>query len=101
VLPSLWEGYGITLLEAMAFGLPIVATRVGGVPEIITDGINGLLVAPGDVRDLARTIEYLIEHPDYSDRLAKSGVRTAILARGWTNVGEEVKEIMEEAGAKR
>ncbi len=56
VLPSEIEASGIVLLEAMAAGLPIVATRVGGIPEIIQDGTNGLLVERGDNRQLARSI---------------------------------------------
>jgi glycosyltransferase involved in cell wall biosynthesis len=56
VLPSEIEASGIVLLEAMAAGLPIVATRVGGIPEIIQDGINGILVERGDNRQLARSI---------------------------------------------
>ncbi len=57
VLPSLTEGLPNVLLEAAACRVPIVATRVGGVPEIITDGASGWLVEPGDVHQLARAIE--------------------------------------------
>ena len=56
VLPSLSEGISLTLLEAMACGLPIVATRVGGTPEVVTDGVTGRLVEPSDPSDLARGI---------------------------------------------
>lgn len=56
VLPSEIEASGIVLLEAMAAGLPIVATRVGGIPEIINNGVNGILVERGDNRQLATSI---------------------------------------------
>ena len=60
VFPSMMEGLGSTLLDAMCFGLPIVASRVGGIPDIIEDGINGLLVEPGDASEFAAAIERLL-----------------------------------------
>jgi len=56
VMPSLTEGFPLTLLEGMAAGLPIVATRVGGIPEIITDGIEGILIPPREPDALAKAI---------------------------------------------
>jgi len=60
VLPSLMEGFGIALLEAMAMSKPIVACRVGGIPEVITDGVTGVLVPPKDSHALAKAIVLLI-----------------------------------------
>jgi len=56
ILPSLSEGVPLTLLEAMFYGVPVVATRVGGVPEVIRHGVNGMLVPPNDTRALAETM---------------------------------------------
>ena len=56
VLPSLWEGLPLALLEAMAMGKPIVATRAGGNPEIVQDGVNGYVVPPKDVGALGRAL---------------------------------------------
>ena len=63
VLPSYNEGLPISILEAMTYGLPIVATPVGGIPEIVKDGVNGYLNAAGDVASLAKSLEKcLVEH---------------------------------------
>ena len=63
VLPSLTEGTPMSLLEAMSYGIPVVATAVGGVPQIITSGENGILIPPGSVESLKRAIVSL-----YKDR---------------------------------
>lgn len=76
VLPSLWEGLPLVLLEAMGAGLPVVATRVGGVPEVITQGENGLLVDPGDSRGLAQAILRLYREPALRSSLAAAGRET-------------------------
>jgi glycosyltransferase involved in cell wall biosynthesis len=63
ILPSTYEGYGMVLAEALAAGLPIVATRVGAVPAVVRDGLEAELVAPGDVAGLTRAIERLARDP--------------------------------------
>lgn len=63
VFPSLEEGLGSTLLDAMYFGLPIVATNVGGIPEIVTDGENGKLIPPDDPEALRAGIDSLLCEP--------------------------------------
>ena len=64
VYPSLHEALGSTLLDAMGLGLPIVASNVGGIPEIVQDGVNGLLVPPGDVTQLVDAIATVIQQAD-------------------------------------
>jgi glycosyltransferase involved in cell wall biosynthesis len=59
-LPSYQEGMPIGLLEAMAAGVPVVATPVGGIPEVIADGVSGFLAAPGDKAALARLLRKLL-----------------------------------------
>ena len=70
VQPSLYEGFGLSLLEAMAAGLPIVASRVGGIPELLEDGRTGLLVPPQDPAALARAILRLLRDRDLAQRLS-------------------------------
>jgi len=61
VLPSKWEGFGLVLLEAISVGVPVVATKVGGIPEIIEDGKDGILVEPENPEGLANTILRLLD----------------------------------------
>ena len=63
VLSSIWEGQPLSMLEAMAEAVPVVATRVGGVPEIIQSGVNGLLVPPGDPQALSQAVIACLEDP--------------------------------------
>lgn len=63
VLPSLHEGMPITILEAFAAGLPIVATSVGGIPDLVINGVNGFLVPPGSSLELAEALKELIQNP--------------------------------------
>jgi len=77
VLPSLSEGRPRVLVEAMACGLPVVATDVGGVPEIVVDGVNGLLVPPRDPRALAKAIEYVLDDVDFQKRTSTENMKTA------------------------
>jgi len=76
VLPSLCEGFGLVNLEALAAGLPVVASDTGGVSEAVHDGINGLLVPPGDVAALAHKIAYLLENRDIHMMLGENGKKT-------------------------
>lgn len=76
VLPSEAEAMPNALLEAMAAGLPVVATRVGGVPEVVEDGVNGLLVPPRDPRALADAILRILADPGLSRNLAQAGRET-------------------------
>jgi glycosyltransferase involved in cell wall biosynthesis len=73
VLPSLTEGIPLTVLEAMACGLPVVATRVGGTPEAVTDGMTGLLVPPSQPAQLADALLHIYRNPEAARRMGVAG----------------------------
>ena len=73
VLPSVAEAFGLVLTEAMYLGTPVLASRVGGIPEIVTDEVDGILVPPGDPASLASAIERLLEDQALRKKLAGAG----------------------------
>lgn len=77
VFPSLYEPFGIVLLEAMACGKAIVASNVGGIPYIVDDEKTGLLFEPGNSQELAQKIILLLEDEDLREKLGKNGLRKA------------------------
>jgi glycosyltransferase involved in cell wall biosynthesis len=78
--PSLYEGFGLSVLEAMGSGLPVVASRVGGIPEMVTHGSTGLLIPPADEVAMAEAIELLLADPKLRRSMgdaARNHVRTS------------------------
>lgn len=75
VLTSLWEGLPRVFPQAMASGIPVVATEVDGAPEAIQDGVNGFLLPPGDIDGMAKKIVYLIRHPEKINEMGEKGKR--------------------------
>jgi glycosyltransferase involved in cell wall biosynthesis len=72
-MPSIWEGFGLVLLEAMAAGRPIVASRVATIPEVVVDGETGLLVPPGDPVALAEALAELAHDAGRARQLGEAG----------------------------
>jgi glycosyltransferase involved in cell wall biosynthesis len=77
VIPSISEGLPLALLEALARGKAVVASSVGGIAEIVTDGVDGVLVAPGAPDELARALGGLAADPDRRARIARAGAERA------------------------
>lgn len=73
VCPSVYEPFGIINLEAMACGTPVVASRVGGIPEVIVEGETGLMVQPGEPGPLAEAIRRILTRPEWSRELGANG----------------------------
>ena len=80
VLSSVNEGTPVVAIEALAAGRPVVATRVGGVPDVVTDGVDGFLVEPGDIEALADRLERLALDPELRSAMGEAG-RTRVLPR--------------------
>ncbi|ADL08269.1 glycosyltransferase family 4 protein [Thermosediminibacter oceani] len=78
VLSSRSEGLSLSLLEAMAMGKPVIATDVGGNPEIIRHGVTGMLVPPDNPRALAEAMEYVIKNPGDAEKMARTACRTVM-----------------------
>lgn len=77
VLPSLIEGVGMVHFEAMSQSLPVIASRVGGIPEIVKDGMSGILVDPSDSLSIANAIRRIVMDPTLRQRIAVEGLRVA------------------------
>lgn len=73
ILSSLTEGLGRVVIEAQLLGKPVIATRVGGIPEIVEDGITGILIPPGDVKALSQAMEGFLKDPGTAERMGTAG----------------------------
>jgi glycogen(starch) synthase len=100
VLPSLYEELGTVLLEAMQAGLPIVASETGGIPDVIEDGVNGLLVPPGDPEALARGIDRILSDGDLARRLSE-GAQERGKDYDWEVLAERVLRVYQGLTAGR
>jgi glycosyltransferase involved in cell wall biosynthesis len=101
VCPSLYEGFGIAIVEAMAAGRPVIASDVGGIPEIVVHEDTGLLVPPGDAGALADAIAALLSRPDRARAL---GARGRERARQRFSIGTAVRrhqQLYEALSARR
>jgi glycosyltransferase involved in cell wall biosynthesis len=100
VLPSYGETFGLVLVEAMGFGIPVVSTYAGAIPEVVKNGETGLLVNAGDVSDLAQTMEKLASDKDLRISLGKNAwmdVRERFSSDRVLNLLEEMYKAMEKS----
>jgi glycosyltransferase involved in cell wall biosynthesis len=101
VLPSLWEGLPLAVLEAMAAELPVVATAVGGVPELVVDGETGRLVVPGDATALAQAIVSTLAHPAQAATMGAAGRARVVSEFGAESITRQVESLYTRLAAQK
>ncbi len=96
VSPSLYEGFGLPAAEAQACGTPVIATSAGALPEIVEDGVSGVIVPPGDSVALAKAIAELIQDPERCLQMGEAGATRIQERFSWRRTAEETLELYEE-----
>lgn len=91
-LPTTNEPFGVTLVEAMAYGLPLVATPVGAIPDLLRDGANGLSVPVGDVGALAIALCKMLDDPALAQRYGENSARIVATQYNWRSVGGAIRD---------
>ncbi len=95
-MPSRWEGLPLVLLEAMMRGRTVVASAVGGIPEVLVDGVNGSLVPAGDATALANALEHLVRQPDLALQLGRQAARDVSDDFTWARVVQHYEGVYDE-----
>jgi glycosyltransferase involved in cell wall biosynthesis len=101
VNPSRAESFGVAALEAAASGIPVVASRVGGLPEVVADGQTGLLVAPEDPEGLASALADLVGDPERRRALGRAARERAVALYDWQACARQMERLYEETLAGR
>jgi glycosyltransferase involved in cell wall biosynthesis len=97
VMPSYYESFGISVVEAMAFGLPVVCTRAGGIPETVDDEVTGLIVEPGNSFQLAESISQLLRDSQRRARLGLAGQKKVLREFDPLKVAHQNLELYQQA----
>ncbi len=97
VHPASWEAFGISIIEGMWYGLPVIASNVAALPELVRDGENGLLTTPGDAEKLAEAIKSLIGNHDLRLQMGKKSRMFAESRNDWNDTGREFLELIRTA----
>lgn len=94
VLPSIHEALGLVILEAMSIGLPVIASNVGGIPEVVKEGYNGLLFEPSNWKDLADKITLLLNDDEMRERIGKNA-KKSVYGMTWAKAARKYTRIYE------
>ena len=102
VLPTMWEGMGRVFLEAQAAGIPVIGTKVGGVPDVVRDGETGILIQPNDAKTLAETIELLITNAELRRQMGIAAAQFASNEQFQVEfMVRKIEEVYEQAWQRR
>lgn len=95
IIPSVFEGFGLTAIEAMACGTPVIATDGDALRDLIEDGVNGLLVQYNDVESLTDKILYLLKNKAEQSKLSLNGKKKVQTVYNWSNISQDILRIYE------
>lgn len=102
IFPTLrLESFGIVIIEAMACGRPIIASNIGGIPDVIDDSINGLLIPPGNIDELTKKTLFLLKNKDFANKLAINAREKAVQKFSLEKMVEETINVFELAIASK
>jgi glycosyltransferase involved in cell wall biosynthesis len=95
IIPSVFEGFGLTAIEAMACGTPVIATDVDALRDVIEDGVNGLFVQYNDVEALSDKIIYLLKNKAEQEKLSLNGKKKVRTVYNWSNISQDILRVYE------
>jgi glycosyltransferase involved in cell wall biosynthesis len=101
VLPTLFDSFPTVLVEAMACGRPVISTTTGGIAELVTPGVNGLLVTPGDVHSLTSAMKKLVDDPELRRRLGADARRNVASRLSWHHQAQRTIAVLTAAVTER
>jgi len=100
IIPSVFEGFGLTAIEAMACGTPVIATDVDALRDVIEDGENGLLVPYNDIETLSTKILYLLKNKAEQLKFSINGRNRVQTVYNWDNITQEILRVYEYVSGK-
>jgi len=95
VAPSVSESFGVAVVEASASGLPVVASRIGGLSEVVRDRVTGILIPPRDPMAIANSLDELLENESLRSELGKNGRKFVLENYEWTENASRMEHIYE------
>jgi glycosyltransferase involved in cell wall biosynthesis len=96
VLPAIYENFPFAILEAQSTALPVISTKVGGIPEFLVDGENGFVISPGDPEQLTQRVLTLLQNPDRANEMGARGRKLIEEQLDWRLITQQVIDLYHE-----